>query len=181
VCSSDLNTSRPHAWPYRDYVIRAFNEDIPYPQFVKEQLAGDQLGVDEATGFLVAAPVLLPGQIGQDDASKRLARQDSLDEIIVSTGASFLGLTIGCARCHDHKFDPITQKDYYSLQAVYAGVEYGDRPVHDAEHQQRLHEAAELQPRLDQLNQQLQQYHPPVYPGRTILIDDEDLKRVTLL
>jgi hypothetical protein len=177
----EVNTSRPHAWPYRDYVIRAFNEDIPYPQFVKEQLAGDQLGVDEATGFLVAAPVLLPGQIGQDDASKRLARQDSLDEIIVSTGASFLGLTIGCARCHDHKFDPITQKDYYSLQAVYAGVEYGDRPVHDAEHQQRLHEAAELQPRLDQLNQQLQQYHPPVYPGRTILIDDEDLKRVTLL
>jgi hypothetical protein len=102
----EVNTERPHAWPYRDYVIGAFNADTPYPDFIREQLAGDQHGRDAATGFLVTASVLLPGQIGADDISKRLARQDALDEIVVNTAQSFLGLSIGCARCHDHKFDP---------------------------------------------------------------------------
>jgi mono/diheme cytochrome c family protein len=125
----EVNTPRPHAWPYRDYVIRSMNEDKPYDQFVFEQLAGDTVGEEAATGFLVAAAVLLPGQIGKDDESIRLARQDALDEIIVGTSASFLGLTIGCARCHDHKFDPVSQQEYYEWQAFFAGVEYGDRPL----------------------------------------------------
>ena len=110
-------------------MIRAFNDDKPYDQFVFEQLAGDAVGEDAATGFLVASAVLLPGQIGKDEASKRLARQDAFDEMIVATCETFLGLSVGCARCHDHKFDPIPQRDYYAMQAFFAGVEYGDRPL----------------------------------------------------
>ena len=144
----EVNTPREHAWPYRDFVIRSFNDDKPYDRFVFEQLAGDTVGRDAATGFLVASAVLLPGQIGADEESKRQARQDALDEIIVGTSATFLGLTVGCARCHDHKFDPITQQDYYGLQAFFAGVDYGDREVHDEQHQQRLAEAAKLAPRI---------------------------------
>jgi hypothetical protein len=125
----EVNTPRDHAWHYRDYVIHAFNQDLPYDQFVREQLVGDAYGQPAATGFLVAAAALLPGQIGADDASKRLARQDELDEIIIGTSATIMGLTLGCARCHDHKFDPLTQRDYYAMQAFFAGVEYGDRPL----------------------------------------------------
>ncbi len=131
----EVNTERPNAWPYRDYVIEAFNADTPYDRFVREQIAGDLLGHDAATGFLVTASVLLPGQIGADDVSKRLARQDALDEIVVNTGQTFLGLSLGCARCHDHKFDPITARDYYSMQAFFAGVEYGDREMRTANSQ----------------------------------------------
>ncbi len=81
----EVNTPREHAWPYRDFVIRSFNDDKPYDRFVFEQLAGDTVGRDAATGFLVASAVLLPGQIGADEESKRQARQDALDEIIVGT------------------------------------------------------------------------------------------------
>jgi len=125
----EVNTERPNAWPYRDYVIRAFNDDTPYDRFIKEQIGGDALGQDAATGFLVTASVLLPGQIGKDEPSKRLARQDSIDEIVMNIGQTFLGLSIGCARCHDHKFDPISAKDYYAMQAFVAGVEYEDRDL----------------------------------------------------
>jgi hypothetical protein len=137
----EVNTPRPDAWPYRDYVIRSLNDDKPYDQFIREQLAGDQLGVDAATGFLVSAPVLLPGQIGKDKDSMLAARQDQLDEMIQGTGAAMLGLTVGCARCHNHKFDPITQKDYYSLQAVFDGVRFGSRPLRtlkNDEHQEQF-------------------------------------------
>ena len=92
----DKDKLRGNAWPYRDYVIRSFNEDKPYSRFVQEQIAGDVFGADEATGFLVASAVLLPGQIGKDEESKRLAWQDELDEMIVGTSATFMGLTIGC-------------------------------------------------------------------------------------
>ena len=123
----EVNTERPHAWPYRDYVIDAFNCDRSYDAFIREQIAGDAIGAEAATGFLVTASVLLPGQIGKDEPSKRLARQDSLDEIVVNLGQTFLGLSVGCARCHDHKFDPISQQEYYAMQAFVAGVEYKDR------------------------------------------------------
>lgn len=157
----EVNTERKNAWPYRDYVIQAFNEDKPYDQFVFEQLAGDTVGENRATGFLVAAPALLPGQIGKDEASKRLARQDALDEIIVSTGETFLGISIGCARCHDHKFDPVTAKDYYAFQAFFAGVEYGDRPVEDAvERQRRTKNLTKITQRLKSIDQQLDLLEP---------------------
>ena len=108
---------RPNAWPYRDYVIRAFNEDMPYARFVLEQLAGDALGEDAATGFLVGGARLLPGQIGKDDGiDSARQRQDELDDMVSTTSTAFLGLTVGCARCHDHKFDPIPQTDYYGFR-----------------------------------------------------------------
>ena len=144
----EVNTPRESAWPYRDYVIRAFNDDKPYNRFVYEQLAGDTVGEDPATGFLVAAAVLLPGQIGKDDASKRLARHDSLDEMIIGTSETFLGLTVGCARCHNHKFDPISQEDYYAMQAFFAGVDYGDRKMQSPEYEARIQKAKTLEPRL---------------------------------
>jgi len=125
----EVNTERPHAFPYRDYVIDAFNADLPFDHFIREQIAGDALGADAATGFLVTASVLLPGQIGKDAPSMRLARQDSLDEIVTNIGQTFLGLSVGCARCHDHKFDPISARDYYGMQAFVAGVEYADREL----------------------------------------------------
>ncbi len=152
----EVNTERKNAWPYRDYVIHAFNADKPYDQFVFEQLAGDSTGQDAATGFLVAAPALLPGQIGKDEASKRLARQDALDEIIVSTGETFLGISIGCARCHDHKFDPVSAENYYAFQAFFAGVEYGDRPIkNQAVEDQKSKDLAKVEQHLKAIEHQL--------------------------
>lgn len=146
----EVNTERPNAWPYRDYLIRSFNADIPYDQFIREQVAGDALGADAATGFLVTASVLLPGQVGKDEPSIRLARQDAIDEIVNNIGQSFLGLSVGCARCHDHMFDAITSTDYYSMQAFVAGVEYGEREIRSPDAADPdLQETAELT-RIDQ-------------------------------
>ena len=177
----EVNTQRDHAWPYRDWVIRSFNDDKPYDRFLSEQLAGDAVGADEATGFLVAAAVLLPGQIGQDDASKRLARQDALDEMIGGTSSAMLGITLACARCHDHKFDPLTQRDYYALQAFFAGVEYGDRPIQDADARTRAAAAAALAPRLEELERRLRAFEPAAFTGKTLLVDEEDSRLVTAL
>ena len=175
----EVNTPRENAWPYRDYVIRSFNEDKPYDQFILEQLAGDGLDADEATGFLVAAAVLLPEQIGKDDKSKRLARQDALDEIIQGTGATLLGLTIGCARCHDHKFDPLSQRDYYAMQAFFAGVEYGDRAINSPDREERLARAAAISPRISELERKLDRCGALAFRGRTIIIDEQNDDRVT--
>jgi len=161
----EVNTERPNAWPYRDYVIRAFNSDTPYDRFIREQIAGDALGEDAATGFLVTASVLLPGQIGADEPSKRLARQDALDEIVMNIGQTFLGLSVGCARCHDHKFDPISARDYYAMQAFVAGVEYGDRDLRTPEAEARRQEAARLKTRLAQLDRQLARFAPLANSG----------------
>jgi len=161
----EVNTERPNAWPYRDYVIRAFNNDTPYDQFIREQIVGDALGQDAATGFLVTASVLLPGQIGKDEPSKRLARQDSLDEMVNNIGQTFLGLSIGCARCHDHKFDPISAKDYYSMQAFVAGVEYADRDLRSPEAEAARKDAAVLKSRLAEIEYQLTTYVPIANSG----------------
>ena len=161
----EVNTERPNAWPYRDYVIRAFNSDTPYDRFIREQIVGDAMGEDAATGFLVTASVLLPGQIGKDEPSKRLARQDSIDEMVMNIGQTFLGLSIGCARCHDHKFDPITAKDYYAMQAFVAGVEYGDRDLHTPEAEAARAEAARLRPRLAEIDRDLARFVPLAKSG----------------
>jgi hypothetical protein len=177
----EVNTPRANAWPYRDYVIRSFNEDKPYNQFAFEQIAGDSVGEPASTGFLVAAAVLLPGQIGKDAASIRAARQDALNEIIVGTCDTFLGLTVGCARCHDHKFDPITQKDYYAMQAFFAGVTYGDREFETADAKKNLTAAKLLTERIQKLELQLRSFEPKVFSGRTLVIDDEDSRFTTHL
>ena len=114
---------RPHAWRYRDYVIRSFNEDKPYARFIAEQLAGDEVpGADEET--LVATGFCRNGPSNDDNMgnNKEQYRLDELDDVIGTTSTVFLGLTVGCARCHDHKFDPITSADYYSLLAVFNGT-----------------------------------------------------------
>ena len=161
----EVNTERPNAWPYRDYVIRAFNADTPYDRFVREQIAGDAMGRDEATGFLVTASVLLPGQIGKDAPSIRLARQDAIDEIVNNTTLTFLGLSVGCARCHDHKFDPVSQVDYYSMQAFFAGVEYGDRPLRTPEAEAARREQAVYRSRLEDVERRLEGLEPPAGSG----------------
>ena len=123
----ETNRERPNAWPYRDYVIRSLNDDKPYDQFLKEQIAGDAIGVPEATAYLVSGPYDL---VKSPDINLTLMqRQNELDDIIGTTGTAFIGLTIGCARCHNHKFDPIRQTDYYSLQAIFAGIQHGDRSM----------------------------------------------------
>ena len=160
----EVNTERPNAWPYRDYVIRAFNEDKPYDRFIQEQIAGDQWGEDAATGFLVTASVLLPGQIGKDAPSIRLARQDSIDEIVNNIGQTFLGLSIGCARCHDHKFDPISAMDYYSMQAFVSGVEYEDRELRSPAAEAIKQEAASIRVRVAEIDEQLNNFVPFARP-----------------
>jgi len=111
---------RPNAWRYRDYVIQSFNEDKPFDRFIREQIAGDELDPENpealiATGFLRHYPY------EYNAVDIELKRQDMLNDITETTAATFLALTLGCARCHDHKTDPLTQRDYYRLQAFFAG------------------------------------------------------------
>ncbi len=147
----ETNFERPNAWPYRDWVIAALNDDKPYDRFIFEQLAGDTVEQDAALGFLVAGPANLPGQIGRDDEAMRQARQDELDEVIRTVGQSLFGLTIGCARCHNHKFDPILQQDYYAMQAVFAGLVYGDRRLRGPENDAWTDRVPHVRRRLEKL------------------------------
>ena len=131
----DKDKPRPNAWPYRDYVIRAFNEDKPYAQFVQEQIAGDVLfpgTVDGivALGFVAAGPWDLIGhaEVPESKTDGKIARHLDRDDMVQNTIGTFCSLTVGCAQCHNHKFDPITQEDYYSLQAVFAAVDRADKP-----------------------------------------------------
>lgn len=123
----ETNRERPNAWRFRDYVIGAFNHDLPFNRFVLEQLAGDALGADVATGFLVGGPVDIVGS--PDPALTAQQRADELDDMVNTTGTAFLGLTLGCARCHNHKFDPVEQREYYAFSAMFAGVRHGERPL----------------------------------------------------
>jgi hypothetical protein len=130
----DQDRPRPNAWPYRDYLIRALNADKPYSRFVQEQVAGDALHPDDsealaATGFLAAGPWDESGlrDIQDDTIDREAARYLDRDDIVTSTMSTFAGVTVGCARCHDHKFDPIPQEDYYALQAVFAGIDKAER------------------------------------------------------
>ena len=124
---SESNLYRKLAWVYRDYVIRAFNEDLPYDRFVREQLAGDGMGTGEALGFLVSGPHVPAATVGQEASAIRQARADRMDEIMQTIGASLMGVTMSCARCHNHKFDPISIQDYYSMTAVFQDIEFGSR------------------------------------------------------
>ncbi len=124
---SESNLYRKNAWVYRDYVIRSFNDDKPYDRFLFEQIAGDTVRAGEATGYLVSGPHVPVATVGQEPAARRQARADRMDEILQTIGASALGVTIGCARCHNHKFDPISIQDYYAMSAVFQDIEFGSR------------------------------------------------------
>ncbi|MDF1825612.1 MAG: PSD1 and planctomycete cytochrome C domain-containing protein [Verrucomicrobiales bacterium] len=150
---SEANLYRKNAWIYRDYVVRAFNDDVPYHQFITEQLAGDQLGVGEATGFLVAGPHVPAATVGREPAAIRQARADRVDEVMQTIGASMLGMTVSCARCHNHKFDPISIQDYYALTAVFQGVEFGGRYPEFAEDHPRRERAKEIRKEMFQLRE----------------------------
>ncbi|MBX3731828.1 MAG: PSD1 domain-containing protein [Verrucomicrobiae bacterium] len=160
----EVNTPRDNAWPYRDYVIRALNEDKPYPEFIRDQLAGDLTGADAATGFMVAKAALLPGQVGRDEESIRLARQDELNDMVLGAGSAFLALTVSCARCHDHKFDPISQADYYAMQGIFSGVRHGERPWRTTEDEATTRKSASLSLELARVERQLSPFEPPARP-----------------
>jgi hypothetical protein len=159
----ETNTPRANAWPYRDYVIRAFNADLPYDRFVAEQLAGDALGADVATGFLVAGADDLVKS--PDPALTLQQRADELHDMVATVGSAFLGLTVGCARCHDHKFDPVSQHDYHALKAVFAGVHHGERPVDDGHADERQARAAELRRKLASVERERDEAEPLARPG----------------
>ena len=163
----EVNRERPNAFHYRDYVIAAFNQDKPYDVFVKEQIAGDQIGDGIGTGFLVAGPNDLVKS--SDPNLTKMQRQDELADYINATGTTFLGLTIGCARCHNHKFDAITQRDYYAMQAVFAGVRHGNRPLSPSP--DHLEREAFVDAQIRKLETELL-YYVDVPQGSLIQIDE---------
>ncbi|WP_395750718.1 DUF1553 domain-containing protein [Prosthecobacter sp.] len=129
----DKDKPRMNAWPYRDYVIRALNSDKPYARFIEEQIAGDALypGTTDgitALGFISAGPWDLIGhaEVPETKLDGKIARHLDRDDMVQNTLGTFCSLTVGCAQCHNHKFDPITQEDYYSLQAVFAAIDRTD-------------------------------------------------------
>ena len=127
--SFERDGTKPNAWKYRDYVIQSFNSDKPYNQFIKEQLAGDEIE-KVSRDSLVATAYYRLGIWDDEPADRELAYFDQLDDIVSTTGQTFLGTTIGCARCHDHKIDPFPQKDYYRFMAFFHGINsYGNGPA----------------------------------------------------
>jgi len=154
--SFERDAAKPHAWRYRDYVIRSFNDDKPYDQFVIEQLAGDELPGDSPEA-LIATGYHRLGLWDDEPADPLQARYDWLDDLVATTGQVFLGLTVNCARCHDHKIDPLTQRDYYALLAFFHNVTpMGDRQMNPAFIERAISSAGttagELQNRLVELD-----------------------------
>ncbi len=133
-CGYDKDKLRPNAWPYRDYVIRSFNNDKPYRRFVQEQLAGDVLFPDDpdgivGLGFLASGPWDFIGhvEVSESKIDGKIARNLDRDDMVSGVFNTFCSLTVQCARCHNHKFDPITQEQYYGLQSVFAAVDRAER------------------------------------------------------
>ena len=153
---------RPNAWRYRDYVIRAFNEDKPYNTFLREQIAGDEIqNVTQdsliATGFLRQY-----AKVGFREKDNPENRYDYLDDMIGTIGRGVLGLTVQCARCHDHKFDPITQRDYYRMQASLFGYVEVDQPLTSAEEAARYEKKnAEVTARVNEVKARLRELEQP--------------------
>ena len=152
----DKDQPRPNAWPYRDYVIRSLNHDKPYARFVAEQLAGDVLWPDsrdgqEALGFLAAGPWDLIGhaEVPETKTDGKIARHLDRDDMVANTIGTFASVTVHCAQCHAHKFDPVSQEDYYSLQSVFAAIDRDDRPYAADPEVARRHAAVAV--RLDTL------------------------------
>jgi mono/diheme cytochrome c family protein len=178
----DKDKPRPNAWPYRDYVVRALNADKPYARFAQEQIAGDVLFPDTidgitATGFIAAGPWDFIGhaEVAESKIDGQIARLLDRDDMVSNTFNTFLSLTVQCARCHNHKFDPVTQTDYYRLQAVFAALDRADRSF-DADPavarqrkalEARKKEAAANSPALAELNRELAKLPAPqfVYAG----------------
>ena len=148
---------RDHAWRYRDWVIKSFNDDQPYDAFLRDQIAGDVLHPGDpngriATAFLAAGPWDFVGQAETPSlVLKRLARADDLDDMITQVMAAAGGVTINCARCHDHKLDPIPQTEYYQIASVFAGVRRGNRSLSEKEEADAAAKRAPLEKRLAEI------------------------------
>ena len=158
----ERNNPRTNLWPYRDWVIDALNNDMPYDEFVRMQIAGDVITGDApdglaAVGFLVAG--VHNTVVGSSEMMRRAARQDELEEIVGAIGQTFLGLTVNCGRCHDHKFDPIRQREYYQLTAAIAGVNHGERESQATATQRQL---AGLDQRIGDVSKRLRDIDDPV-------------------
>jgi Protein of unknown function (DUF1553)/Protein of unknown function (DUF1549)/Planctomycete cytochrome C len=172
----EFDVDRPHAWRYRDYVIRSFNDDKPYDRFIQEQLAGDELqpGGPEtlvATGFCRNGPTV-------DNANNEQTRVDELDDIVSTTSSVFMGLTVGCARCHDHKYDPFPQKDYYRLQAIFLSSQKTERLLGTESDQAAVKlRNQEIDKQISPLKEQIAEIEKPV--RRRLL--DEKVERFTRL
>ncbi|HWB07352.1 MAG TPA: DUF1549 and DUF1553 domain-containing protein [Verrucomicrobiales bacterium] len=138
------DTVRPHAWRYRDYVIRSFNSDKPYDRFVREQIAGDELWPDDRDARVATAFALL-GPDMTDSADQTQRRLNTLNDAVDTTAAAFLGLTLGCARCHDHKFEPLTQRDYYSFQSFFAPAQFESELKVPTEDEKKAYAAAQTE------------------------------------
>jgi mono/diheme cytochrome c family protein len=183
----ETNALRPDAWPYRDWVVRAFNTDLPFARFVEEQFAADQLTdgdwlTQAATGFLVGGVHDVVGN--QTVEGMRQQRADDLDDMIAATGQAFLGLSLQCARCHDHKFDPITQRDYYGMKAIFAGIDHSDREVPAPDADQRRTQRRQLQQELAAIDLELDATEPLArpdlgMPGRVAVNPVRNVERLT--
>ncbi len=154
----DKDKLRPNAWPYRDYVIRSFNEDKPYARFVREQVAGDVLYPGQpdgiiGLGFLAAGPWDFVGhwEVGEQQLDGRIAKHLDRDEMISAVFNVFQSTTVQCAQCHHHKFDPIRMEDYYRLHAVFAAVDRTDR-IYQGLTDEQLEERKVIVRRLNELS-----------------------------
>jgi hypothetical protein len=164
----ELDADRPHAWRYRDYVVKSFNADKPFDQFAKEQIAGDEMAAGKpeaeaadlhvATGFHRCGPVHVVS--GNLDAA--VVRQEVLTEMVVGVGSAFLGLTMGCCRCHDHKFDPLSAGDYYRMEAYFAGTRFKDVELtSEAEQKAVKDKAAAVRKETEPLRKKLAEMEAP--------------------
>lgn len=125
---------RDNAWHYRDYVIRSFNEDKPYDRFMMEQIAGDVIESQTrdsiiATSLLVCGPYDEAGNAQANATQRAITREEEMEDLLAVVGQTFLGLTVNCARCHSHKFDPIPQEEYYRLRSIFDGIKHGERTI----------------------------------------------------
>jgi hypothetical protein len=165
----ELDADRPHAWRYRDYVVRSFNDDKPYSAFIREQIAGDELAAGKdpkavadlliATGMHRCGPAHMVG----GNLDKELIRQEYLTEMVNGVGSAVLGITLGCARCHNHKTDPISAADYYRVQAFFAAAQYKDVPLATKE-EKEAHDkkAADVAKRAAPIKKQIEAIDAPV-------------------
>ena len=150
----ERNNPRNNLWPFRDWVISALNDDMPYDEFVKMQIAGDIIkpGTEGTSAVAFLAAGLHNTVVGGSEFMKKTARQDELEEITGAVGQTFFGLTVNCARCHDHKYDPISQKEYYQLTSALGGVFHGERDVQDNRFVSQIND---IEKEIQSINEQL--------------------------
>ena len=150
----ERNNPRNNLWPFRDWVIEALNNDMPYDEFVRMQIAGDIIkpGTEGTSAVAFLAAGLHNTVVGGSEFMKKTARQDELEEITGAVGQTFFGLTVNCARCHDHKYDPISQKEYYQLTSALGGVFHGEREVQD---NRFVSQISDIEKEIQSINDQL--------------------------